>query len=80
MRAAIWREKFPQLTDELIHRISEEFKLTGGNINNILKKVEVDYLLDQDHQITETYLFQLAKEEIMMRSKDARPAVGFIQR
>lgn len=80
MRAAIWREKFPQLTEDLIHRISKEFKLTGGNINNILKKVEVDYLLDQDHQITESYLFQLAKEEIMMRSKEARPAVGFIQR
>lgn len=41
----IWKNKFPELSEEDISEISDKYNLTGGNINNISKKAEIEYIL-----------------------------------
>lgn len=77
LRQAIWRDKLPELTDELLESVNKQYKLTGGQIDNVAKKIEVSRLLDPGTPISLTYLSALAEEEISLRTGQHRRPVGF---
>jgi len=79
MREAIWKDKLPDLSEELVKYVNDRYKLTGGQIDNVTKKIEVSRLLDPDTAITPEYLTTLAEEEISMRSGKQRRPIGFTQ-
>lgn len=46
MRRAIWKDKLPYLSDEQISYINTRYELTGGQIDNVVKKLRlVNYLI-----------------------------------
>ena len=77
MRASIWKDKLPDLSEDLVNYINDRFKLTGGQIDNVAKKVEVSRLLDPNTSITSEYLTLLAEEEVSLRSGKHRRPIGF---
>jgi hypothetical protein len=76
---AIWREKLPETDINLLNAINEQYLLTGGQVENIRKKIEIDELLDQDLHVDYEYLKSLAEAEVDMRAIKSRNPVGFIQ-
>ena len=77
MRASIWKDKLPDLSEDLVSYVNDRFKLTGGQIDNVAKKVEVSRLLDPNTSITSEYLTLLAEEEVSLRSGKHRRPIGF---
>ena len=77
MRASIWKDKLPDMSEDLVSYVNDRFKLTGGQIDNVAKKVEVSRLLDPNTSITSEYLTLLAEEEVTLRSGKHRRPIGF---
>ncbi|MEI6190712.1 MAG: ATP-binding protein [Chitinophagia bacterium] len=76
--AAIWKDKFPQIGEGVINNLCEKVKLTGGQIENVRKKLIVDSLLDAELDPSEQYLLQQAEQEISLQQKSAqRNVIGF---
>jgi len=80
MRLSIWRDKLPELDEDIRGRINQRFRLTGGQIENIRKKIEVDTLLNIDTEIGFDYLTSLSEQELMMRGENNRRPIGFLQK
>jgi len=66
------------MTNEGILKIlNQKYKLTGGQIDNICKKIEVDTLLQGEGIVDLSYLEVLAEEETSLRRKESGAIVGF---
>jgi hypothetical protein len=77
----IWNNKFPEMDKDLVKPICREFSLTGGQIENIRKKVIVDLLLSPEVEITEQYMKILAEQELSLQknNNNNRNSIGFIR-
>lgn len=75
----IWKSKFPTIKTGVLKNICSKFSLSGGQIENIRKKIAVDSLLDEKLKINENYLMQLAQQELMLEKKNERNVIGFIR-
>lgn len=76
--AAIWKDKFPQVETRIINSICEKVKLTGGQIENVRKKLIVDILLDPEFDLSEQYLLQQAEQELSLQQKNKQQnVIGF---
>jgi SpoVK/Ycf46/Vps4 family AAA+-type ATPase len=78
LRISIWNDKLPNISNELIESVNTDFKLTGGQIDNIRKKIEVDKLLNPEMNVEESYLRNLAEEELSLRKGETRSSIGFL--
>lgn len=75
----IWKSKFPNIKTGILKNICSKISLSGGQIENIRKKIAVDSLLDEKLKINEGYLMQLAQQELMLEKKHDRNTIGFIR-
>jgi len=76
-RLSIWKQKLPQSSEVMLKVVNQRYKLTGGQIDNICKKIEVDTLLQGDDIIDLPYLEVLAEEETSLRRKEGSATIGF---
>ncbi len=76
-RQAIWKNMFPELTDDAAATIAKEFDISGGQIENIARKSLVDYTL-QNKTITLDSLRNYCKQEGLKEAE--RPVMGFRMR
>lgn len=74
-RFEIWKQKDLKLSEAALKRIAASFELTGGQIDNIIKKVEMDYILNADEP-SEKILNDYANEELSLSKKSTRK-IGF---
>lgn len=75
----IWKSKFPKIKTSVLKNICAKTVLSGGQIENIRKKIAVDSLLDEKLKINETYLLQLAEQELTLENKHVRGRIGFVR-
>ena len=61
-RKEIWKTLMPDLRDDLIQELSQEYELSGGQIENIARKTEVSRVLNDD-VLPMDLLIQFCKEE-----------------
>ncbi len=73
-RSRIWKSQFPTLTDEQAHTLAEEFTLSGGQIENVVRKSAVDGILSGRKEGYEQ-LRQYCLEETVNNS--GRTKIGF---
>lgn len=75
VRRKIWKSKLPHLTEEDVEALASEFKLSGGNIDNVARKSIVDYVLTgmQDEIVT---LRKYCSEETVTKKTNTR-RIGF---
>jgi hypothetical protein len=77
LRMSIWKDKLNEFDEDLLYTLNSRFKLTGGQIDNISKKVEVEKLLSDHNIIDIEYLSALAEEEVSLRLDTTKSKIGF---
>ncbi len=75
VRRSIWKSKLPNLSDEDAGALASEFKLSGGNIDNVARKSVVNYVLTGSQDDVET-LRKYCGEESVSKKKEVR-RIGF---
>jgi len=73
-RKSIWNTLLPELPMELVTDLSGKFDLSGGQIENIARKINVDAILTGC--VTEDAMMQYCKDEIQS-SFIASKKIGF---
>src|SRR5690554_3774591 len=76
VRRSIWLQHFPQLKSENISALVENHKLSGGQIENIVRKVKLDNILNGGEVKVEE-LIQLCKHEFLNSPKSEAQKIGF---
>ena len=76
-RLAIWKQKLPDVSETLLSEVNRKYVLTGGQIENINQKIEVDMLLGDESSIDLAYLCNLSEEESALRASNERNTLGF---
>ena len=72
---AIWKNKFPSLSDDDINTVVDKYSdFTGGNIQNIKKKVSIDYIID-GKTANVNKILELCKSEKIENEKQRK--IGF---
>ncbi|MDR2509147.1 MAG: ATP-binding protein [Spirochaetaceae bacterium] len=74
-RAAIWNALLPELAESGAAELSRRFELSGGQIENIARKIEVDAIISGEGLCMDT-LIQYCKDE-MKNSLCAGKKIGF---
>jgi hypothetical protein len=62
-RKGIWNSLLPDLPDDKAEELSRKFELSGGQIENIVRKIEVDAIINGEDLSMDT-LAQYCKDEI----------------
>ncbi len=74
IRKKIWKSKLPELPDQYIEKIAE-YNLSGGQIDNIVKKYLINQIIDgKEIEIEE--LLKYIKEELEFRDSTVK-VIGF---
>ena len=74
-RAKIWKSMIPELSDEDAGQLADRYPFSGGNIENIVRKSMVEYVLSGNKPDLAT-LDVFCREENMAR-KPVRQRIGF---
>lgn len=75
IKSKIWKSTFPNLSDSQCNLLSGKFNFTGGQINNISKKKEIDEILSGKEVEIETIL-EFCKNEEIIKIKTSH--IGFL--
>ena len=76
-RTKIWKSMVPTLSDEDAETLASEFDFSGGNIENVVRKSTVEYVLSGDVPTLDS-LRGYCEEEILKRNVK-RNRIGFQQ-
>ena len=74
VKQRIWKNKMPELSDEDSKKLATDFDLSGGQIDNIVRKSEMDYILYGKKPDIEQ-LIDFCKKEKLQKSESKR--IGF---
>ena len=77
VRKQILTNVFTNISSDTIDKINETCMLTGGQIQNVHKKILINSLLDEEANSEET-IFSLCQEEFVLSKLERKP-IGFIQ-
>lgn len=73
-RTQIWRSQIPTLTEEDAHSLADEFAFSGGQIENVARKLAIDSILSDTPTDLE-HLRAYCREESV--GKSSRNKIGF---
>ena len=76
VRMAIWKEMLPELSDEDLKVVAEKYDFSGGQIENITRKCDIESILYGDDYVTEEKIEQYCREEKIVKKGSAR--IGFV--
>lgn len=76
VRRKIWKSKLPHLSEEDAGTLASEFKLSGGNIDNVARKSIVDFVLTGSQDGVETLRRYCGEESLTKAKKEVR-RIGF---
>lgn len=74
-RCQIWMNKLPTLQEQEARELAEKFDLSGGQIENIVRKCEIDHILHGEEPDLET-LFRFCGEESISGTRTSN-RIGF---
>jgi hypothetical protein len=74
-RFRIWNENINQIEENLLRKLADEFTFTGGQIQNIIRKIEINFVI---HGCYPDYdkLRNLCQEELVL-STSPKSKIGF---
>lgn len=76
MRSAIWKSHFPNINSEQLAFIATKYDLSGGQIENVVRKLKLDNLINEK-DFTFEQIDLICNEEIVDRSNNNRSHIGF---
>ena len=75
-RKGIWRSLMPDIAEDTAAELSEKYGLSGGQIENIARKTEVDSIIDGKGLALDT-LSHYCREEIQNSFNSESKKIGF---
>ena len=76
VKANIWKEKLPDLKNDEVLRLASNFDFSGGQIENIARKKEIEEIL-QGKEIAIEEIFNFCKSELFEKTNTK---IGFISK
>ena len=76
VKAKIWKSMVDEITEEQANRLASEYGFTGGQIENITRKLDVDYILSGTTPDIKK-IESLCKEECIRKDNKAYNRIGF---
>ena len=76
VRKNIFKLFIPEATDEMANEISTKYDLTGGQIENIARKLEIDYII-RNEALSMDKLTKYCKDETINSFKEKTNKIGF---
>jgi AAA+ superfamily predicted ATPase len=73
-RAAIWKSKWAELSDSDAETIAKDHDLTGGQIDNIIRKIEIQEIL-KGEKVDLAYIQKMCTQEIILQK--GMGSIGF---
>jgi len=73
-RAAIWKSKWPDLSDSDAVALAKDHDLTGGQIDNIIRKIEIQQILKGEN-VDLAYIKKLCDQEVILQK--GMGSIGF---
>jgi hypothetical protein len=67
-RAKIFKVQFPETNEELLNKVCQDYDLSGGQIQNIKRKLMADQILFGDSFITDQLLLEYIENEFGFRT------------
>jgi hypothetical protein len=75
IKSKIWQSKIPHLTAEQAQELSEQFDFSGGQINNVVRKNEINQIIHRK-KLTFPDIVKACDEETFVRNKPSYK-IGF---
>ena len=75
-RTNIWQDKLPHYTKECLADLAMQFRLSGGQIDNIVRKTEIDFVLNGNFP-NEEQLIAYCKDELALVKSVSGNRIGF---
>lgn len=75
VKAKIWKAMLPDLSDDYAMQLSSRFDFTGGEIDNVTRKLTIDKLL-YDQEYTLDHIVRVCQEEGALKAQ--RRNIGFV--
>ena len=77
VKKKIWKNKIPSLDDSIVEKVSRDFDFSGGQIDNVYRKIEVDSILYGTENITMDDVVDFCNKEKF--ADDSLRRIGFQQ-
>lgn len=74
-RLKIWQIKLPNYDPQALEQAANDFELSGGQIQNVVRKLEIDYILSGTYPDSNSFL-SLCHDELALQKK-TRGVIGF---
>ena len=75
-RTKIWQSMLPELSEATASRLASCYDFSGGQIENVTRKCDVESILYGDEYVTEEKIEQYCKEEVLVKKPGNR--IGFV--
>ena len=75
-RVKIWQSMLPELANDTATRLASAYDFSGGQIENITRKCDIESILYGDDYVTEEKIEQYCREEKIVKKGGAR--IGFV--
>ena len=75
-RVKIWQSMLPKLASDTATRLASAYDFSGGQIENITRKCDIESILYGDDYVTEEKIEQYCREEKIVKKGGAR--IGFV--
>ena len=75
-RTKIWQSMMPELSEKTAERLASAFDFSGGQIENITRKCDIESILYGDDYVTDERIEQYCREENIVKTGTKR--IGFV--
>lgn len=75
-RTKIWQSMMPELSEETAERLATSYDFSGGQIENITRKCDIESILYGDDFVTDEKIEQYCREENIVKTRATR--IGFL--
>lgn len=77
-RCRIWQSMLPKLSEKLVYKLANTYDFSGGQIENIARKCDIESILYGDDYLTDSRLEEYCRQETICQKGSGR-RIGFIQ-
>ena len=77
-RSRIWLSMLPKLSEGLVYKLANTYDFSGGQIENIARKCDIESILYGDEYLTDSRVEEYCRQETICQKNNGR-RIGFIQ-
>ena len=76
-RCRIWQNMLPKLSDRLVRKLANTYDFSGGQIENIARKCDIESILYGDDYLTDSRVEEYCRQETICQKNNGK-RIGFL--